>query len=234
MTPLSGELCAVCGDSLATDSPYAQEARCVVCRRVEMPFARAIAYGSYEGHIRELVHLLKYEHVLPAADCLGRMLADAIHSLLPAFGAAPVLLLPVPLHRAKMRGRGFNQAERIAHTALRHLPDARLQLESCDLLRQRETGSQTGLTPHQRRENVRGAFQVSRPQAVADREVLLVDDVYTTGATAAECSRVLRKAGASRVYVATVARTLKADAAALQKRPAGVKSFNEWPRAVNE
>jgi orotate phosphoribosyltransferase len=77
------------------------------------------------------------------------------------------------------------------------------------LLRTRDTPSQIGLTSHQRRENLRGAFTVRHAAEVTGREVLLVDDVYTTGTTATECSRVLRRAGASRVWVATVARTLK-------------------------
>jgi len=77
------------------------------------------------------------------------------------------------------------------------------------LLRTRDTQSQIGLTSHQRRANLRGAFAVARAAEVTGREVLLVDDVYTTGTTATECARVLRRAGASRVWVATVARTLK-------------------------
>ena len=81
------------------------------------------------------------------------------------------------------------------------------------LERQRETQSQIGLTSHQRRENMRGAFVVARPQAIFEREVLLVDDVYTTGTTVSECARVLKRAGASKVWVATVARTLKVNAA---------------------
>jgi predicted amidophosphoribosyltransferase len=77
------------------------------------------------------------------------------------------------------------------------------------LLRHRETGSQIGLTRHQRRQNLRGAFTVKDATQIVNRDVLLVDDVYTTGATASECARVLRRAGAARVWVATVARTLK-------------------------
>jgi hypoxanthine-guanine phosphoribosyltransferase len=76
-------------------------------------------------------------------------------------------------------------------------------------VRRRETGSQIGLTRHQRRENLRGAFAVSDPTRVLNRDILLVDDVYTTGTTASECARVLLRAGAARVWVATVARTLK-------------------------
>jgi len=235
MTPLSSGICAVCGDVLPGAYESAGETRCGLCRRVQLPFARAAAYGSYEGGLRQLIHLLKYENVQPATDVLARMLADAIRELGPEFGPDPVLLLPVPLHRSKMRGRGFNQAERIARSALRHVSDLRIELVGNDLLRQRETASQTGLTTHQRRENVRGAFRVSRPAAVAGREVLLVDDVYTTGATAAECARVLRKAGASRVLVATVARTLKESAASgMSKGPARAEFGESRPRAAGE
>lgn len=235
MTPLASRLCLVCGELLPDLPQYANESRCGLCRRVELPFARAAAYGSYDGALRHLIHLLKYESVDPAADCLGRMLADAIRELLPEFGPDPVLLLPVPLHRAKLRGRGFNQAERVARAAVRHLPGGWLEFVSHDLLRQRETAPQTGLTTHARRENVRGAFRVSRPEGVAGREVLLVDDVYTTGATAAECARVLVKAGASRVFVATVARTPKASAAAaMSKGPARVELLDTFPRAAGE
>jgi hypoxanthine-guanine phosphoribosyltransferase len=77
------------------------------------------------------------------------------------------------------------------------------------LLRRRETGSQIGLTSHQRRVNMRGAFAVNDPARILNRDVLLVDDVYTTGTTASECARVLLRAGAARIWVATVARTLK-------------------------
>jgi len=80
------------------------------------------------------------------------------------------------------------------------------------LQRRRETQSQIGLTRHQRRENMRGAFAVANPYAVKGQEILIVDDVFTTGTTVSECARVLRRSGASKVYVATVARTLKPEA----------------------
>jgi len=85
-------------------------------------------------------------------------------------------------------------------------------LDTAVLVRRRETQTQTGLTRHQRRENIRGAFAVAKPEKVVGHEILLVDDVFTTGTTVSECARILRRAGASKVFVATVARTLKADA----------------------
>jgi ComF family protein len=177
---------------------------------VERPFERAVAYGSYDGGLRELVHLLKYNGMRPAAGVLGRMLAEAVAAIEPSFGQTTVLVIPVPLYRARRRQRNFNQAELIARAALKcHPAGERLQLRSDILLRTRDTHSQIGLTSHQRRENLRGAFAVARAAEVTGREVLLVDDVYTTGTTASECARVLRRAGAAQVWVATVARTLK-------------------------
>jgi ComF family protein len=216
MLPIAGGVCATCGERLFSAYAFtgaAGEPRCGLCRRMEPPFARAAAYGSYESGLRELIHLLKFSGVRPAANVLGRMLAEAIATLEPEFPADWVAVIPVPLHRTKLRQRGFNQAELIAHAAMKmRQPGDRLRLCAGVLERKRETASQIGLTSHQRRENLRGAFGVAQPEGVQGREVLVVDDVYTTGATVSECARVLRRAGATKVWVATVARTLKISA----------------------
>jgi ComF family protein len=215
ISPIAGGVCVICGERMF--SPYAfgvaGDSRCGLCRRIEPVFVRAAAYGSYESGLRELIHLLKYGGVRPAADVLGRMLTEAIAGLAPEFPAGSAVVVPVPLHRARLRQRGFNQAELIARAALKlHPGQDRLRLCATALERKRETTSQIGLTSHQRRENLRGAFAVAEPEVVKDRDVLVVDDVYTTGATVSECARVLRRAGATRVWVATVARTLKISA----------------------
>jgi ComF family protein len=216
MRPIAGGLCAICGERLF--SPYAVssaagEPRCGLCRRLAPSFARAVAYGSYDGGLRELIHLLKYGGVRPAANVLGRMLAEAVAVLEPDFSAGPVIVVPVPLFRVKQGQRGFNQAEMIARSALKLLPmGGRFRLGERVLERRRDTPTQTGLTTHQRRENMRGAFAVAQPEAVRGQEVLVVDDVVTTGATVSECARVLLRAGATKVWVASVARTLKASA----------------------
>jgi len=184
--------------------------RCPVCRRIDRPYERAVAYGSYDGGLRELIHLLKFNGVRPAANVLGRMLAEVLPSLEPSFDQPEVLVIPVPLFKGKRRQRGFNQAELITRATLKiYCPGGKLRLAPDILVRTRETHSQIGLTSHQRRQNLRGAFAVARSQEVTGREVLLVDDVYTTGTTVSECARVLRRAGAAKVLVTTVARTLK-------------------------
>ena len=160
-----------------------------------------------------MIHLLKYEQVRPAANVLGRMLAEAIDELQASFGGVPLLVIPVPLHARKLRQRGFNQSELITRAALKvKSAGEQLTLAPAVLERRRETRSQIGLTRHQRRENMRGAFAVTKAEEVRGREILLVDDVFTTGTTVSECARMLRRAGATRVWVATVARTLKAEA----------------------
>jgi ComF family protein len=235
MHAIEGGVCAICGERLF--SPYAVtgapgEPRCGLCRRVEPPFARAAAYGSYESGLRELIHLLKYGGVRPAANVLGRMLAEAIATLQPEFRGDSVAVIPVPLHRAKLRQRGFNQAELIARAALK-LSGPRGCLRLCTMLeRKRETASQIGLTSHQRRENLRGAFGISQPELVKGRDVLVVDDVYTTGATVSECARVLRRAGATKVWVATVARTLKISAQHVEIGPGQEDGEMEERKAV--
>ena len=212
ITPLAGILCSICGEKLfsghvAGDAPPL----CGICRRATPPFRRAVSYGGYAGNLRELVHLLKYHQVKSAAGFLSRLIVQSIAAMeLPG----SFVLVPVPLWKGKRRTRGFNQAEAISRELLKNFHLSRraaasIQLDTTSLFRRRETSSQTGLTRHQRRANVRGAFAVRRPQAVQGQTILLVDDVMTTGTTAAECARVLLRAGAKEVFVATVARATK-------------------------
>jgi predicted amidophosphoribosyltransferase len=232
---IAAKTCAVCGELVARAEGGPDEVRCGLCQRARLPFAKAVAYGSYDGALRGLIHLLKYERVRPAADALGRLLAEAMAGLKLAATEKAVVVVPVPLARGRERQRGFNQAEEIARAAVKHwgrrgavagetkTAQARapvphgpsmMELNTSALRRTRETQSQTGLTRHQRRANLRGAFVAARPEEIAGREIILVDDVYTTGTTAYECARVLRRAGAAEVYVATAARVLKGEAAA--------------------
>ncbi len=159
--------------------------------------------------MREAIHALKYGRLHPAAQRLGQMLANAIAQLATE-APADLLVIPVPLHRSKYAQRGFNQSRSLAAQALQFLrrthPQWRLTLAPTTLMRLRATGSQAGLTPRQRRLNVRGAFSVSDPSQVAAQHILVVDDILTTGATARAAAQTLLKAGAASVWVATLAR----------------------------
>ena len=159
--------------------------------------------------MRDAIHALKYDRIHPAARRLGAMLAVAVAQLVPD-APTDLLAVPVPLYRTKYKERGFNQARILAKRAvdvlLKSHPDWHLTLAPTTLMRLRPTDSQAGLTPRQRRQNVRGAFKVSDPSAVSGKHILLVDDILTTGATARAAAQSLIKAGAASVYVATLAR----------------------------
>jgi ComF family protein len=182
---------------------------CAGCRMVPPDFVRAVAYGVYEEELRELVHLLKYERVRAVAKPLGSKLAAAMR-MLEGLAARELVVVAVPLYPAKERQRGYNQALLLAEAALAELkksdPEWRLRLDRDCLRRVRDTESQFGLDPKQRRANLRGAFEVAKDAPIVGHEVLLVDDIYTSGATARECARVLRRAGALKVWVATATR----------------------------
>ena len=223
MGPIAGATCEICGEGLASTLSEGGAAlngsaslladfgtsgnRCTSCQLEAPHFTRAVAYGAYDGSLRELIHLLKYDRVEPAAGVLGTMLANAIRKLNVA--GELLLVIPVPLYRDKRRERGFNPSELLARKALKELGWSNDQLAINVFDRIRPTVSQIGLTRPQRFENLRGAFRVSHLTRVRGRDVLLVDDVMTTGTTASECARILRKAGAQNIWVATVVRTLK-------------------------
>jgi ComF family protein len=209
-------LCTHCGEdlglpqvSLAHLAPN-EPRLCEACREKRPGFVKAIAYGRYENELRELIHLLKYEGMTPIAKRLAVRLAAPVAAL-PIEPGTEVLVVPVPLYRSKRRRRGFNHAERIATALAGELKRAdkihRWAMARGALRRQRPTESQSRLSPEGRRRNLRGAFVVPDAVRLRERVVLLVDDIYTTGATASACSQVLRRAGAKEVWVATVART---------------------------
>jgi ComF family protein len=153
-----------------------------------------ISSGPHSGVLQSAVQGLKYYGVRALADPLGERAAAVVN------GWRPTLVVPVPASAARIRSRGYNQAALIAEACGRalHVP-----VDPAALRRRRETRSQVGLTRAERLENVVGAFTAD-PSRVAGAAVLLVDDVYTTGATLRECLSALREAGASEARAVTV------------------------------
>jgi predicted amidophosphoribosyltransferase len=165
--PISGETCDTCGESLPGLARSGEMQTCGACQEERPQFARATAFGAYDGELRELIHLLKYEQVLPAAGVLGGMLAKAIRKL---GVATSVLMVPVPLHSSKRRQRQFNQAELIASAALKKLAQDGFEFAAKVLVRVKPTVSQIGLSRPQRRESMRGAFRVVHPNRVKGQQ----------------------------------------------------------------
>lgn len=176
---------------------------CGNCLKDPPSFDAARAGFVYEGHCRELIHRFKYQN----KTHLRRPLALLTQEHLADFIAArrPEIIVPVPLHKKRIRSRGFNQAvllgELLAH-------GWRLSMERRVLKRIRWTEPQISMSAEERRINVKGAFAVADSVAVAGKRVLIVDDVITTGSTVEECSRMLKCAGASDVAVVAVARAV--------------------------
>lgn len=173
------------------------EGRCALCAAGLRGFDTAFHYGWYEGTLRELVHLFKYECIRTLASPLGRLLVRAV-----PVDTAIDAVVPVPLHWRRRWARGFNQAELLAAEAARSRGVPVLRA----LRRRRHTPTQTGLTHAQRRKNIAGAFTLTG-KPVEGLRLLLVDDVMTTGATLSVCAALLRRAGARSVLAATLART---------------------------
>jgi len=191
-------LCLICGAPFRNASGGGHA--CGSCIKTPPSFIRARSLYAYEGEVRKAVHELKYRWGAMLGPALGRVMAHAVTRM--EFTAD--MVVPVPLHKNKIKKRGFNQSVILA----RHLARAlSWKLDITNLVRSRPTLSQVGLASGQRRKNVAGAFDVKDAELFRYRSVLLVDDVFTTGATVGECSRVLKKAGA-RVAVVTLARVV--------------------------
>jgi len=196
--PLPGEpLCAGCGIAVAT----ASATFCPSCRgRCDMD---AVVFAApYAGTAKELVHRFKYQADFAAGHFLAHALADRVAAALPG---GVDLLVPVPLHRRRLADRGFNQAALLAREIARRLG---LPVAAAALRRATNTRTLAGLHPEERSRELRDAFMVRHAEQVAGRRVLLVDDVLTTGATAAGCCRALKDTGAAWVGVAVAARVL--------------------------
>ena len=191
--------CWKCG-ALALGEVAAERREEVRCRRCEAEgYTAARAVGTYAGALRAAVLQLKRTPHVGAR--LARLLC-AVQQRPPLDVATRVL--PVPLHLERERERGFNQAALLAHALARQTG---LPLDERSLVRTTHTAQhRAGMDARARRETVESAFQVARPRLVAGERVLLVDDVFTTGATVSACAHALKEAGAAAVFVLTVAR----------------------------
>jgi ComF family protein len=207
-------LCSRCGDALGMESARFASAmgttECTMCRLAPPEFARAVAYAEYDAEVRDMLHLLKFSGVREiASHLLGGYLAQTILKL-EGHAARELLVIPVPLFAARERSRGFNQSKLLAGSALKRLRKLRrgwkLKIDTKSFARVKDTRALFTMQPHERRKSLRGAFRVLNAEAVRGHEVLLIDDIMTTGATARECARVLLRAGATKVWVATVAK----------------------------
>jgi ComF family protein len=198
-------LCARCGRPIVSTAVAEGVSlpQCHLCRNQVYDFDFARSFGAYSPRMARAILLLKYGNVAPLGAWFARRLAGIVESQPQGFAVDAVV--PVPLDRGRLRERGYNQAELIARPLARLLG---IPFRSYLLVRTRPRPNQLRLTRRERWETVRGAYATHKMAQVDKLRVLLVDDVFTTGATLDACSRALKGAGAARVVGLTVARAL--------------------------
>ncbi len=194
---LDDRACRFCNAPAGTYA--ALGADCERCRRRGLAFTRAAAVAVYAPPVREVIHAFKFKGLTAAAESLAAMMAERCRAA--HFPSQIDAVVPVPLHRRRLRERGYNQAEMLARGVARRL-QAPLRLDI--LVRLRYTPAQARLPHIQRLTNPGGAFAATA--SLSGATVLLVDDVMTTGATLSDCARALRAAGARRAYALVFAR----------------------------
>ncbi len=170
---------------------------CAACADGTVNFDAVYAFGEYEGALRQLIHLFKYSKVESLATPLSRLLIQAL-PLDKSFD----LVAPMPMHLWRLWQRGFNQAELLAEPVARRLG----QKLSTQLRRRRLTKAQAGLSEAQRRDNLKDSFCVKNPEAIRGKRILLIDDVFTTGATLRAATAILKANGARHVSALVLAR----------------------------
>ena len=201
--PVASPMCIQCG--AVFKSKEGDDRLCGACIESPKRFRIARAYGVYDETLMALVHCLKYDGKLQLARPLGSLLLSTYFQF---WNIGDIdLILPVPLHIKRFRERGFNQS----HLLVKDWAQMNFQIPTVErdvLVRKRKTVPQTGLGRKRRINNIKDAFSVSDPLKITGKKVLLVDDVFTTGATVDECTKVLHRAGAKQVDVLTLARAL--------------------------
>lgn len=202
--PIEPPFCAVCGEP--AEGSFMPDALCSVCRESAPAFEEARAVYVHEGELRELLLAFKYAGAVHLAGTFAGMMGEAVRSHPHWFGGKRRILVPVPMHRRKLIRRGYNQARELAVLLGRELdwPCAEV------LKRLPDRSPQAALAREQRIRHARHSYAVNEwkmlRHPVQGRDVLLVDDIFTTGATADACARLLLRAGAASVCVLTLAR----------------------------
>jgi len=191
--------CVKCGCSLTKKKKINSDYVCINCQSKEFYFQRSWSVTKYSGITKELIHLFKYRRQRYLAKPLGKLMTDFIETNLDL---QPIeILISVPLHSKKLRQREFNQAELLTKEISKqtHIPI------SHNLIRIKQSLSQTILPEEKRFSNIAGVFKIKETKEINRKSILLIDDVFTSGATANECALVLKQGGAKRIEVLTLA-----------------------------
>ncbi|MBE9527761.1 MAG: ComF family protein [Proteobacteria bacterium] len=196
---LTGPACPLCSEPFLSKETLAHT--CTECAAHTPPFVQATSLYLYRGQVLEALHGLKYRGTTKVARPLGLLLSEEIKRM----DRPPDVIVPVPLHTKRLQKRSFNQSVLMARVCSNSLA---IPLDYKGLMRVRDTGAQVGLSRAERAKNIKGAFALADAELYRGKNVLLIDDVYTTGATMRECATLFKAAGAA-TYGLTLARAAK-------------------------
>ncbi len=206
--PIVPPFCTCCG--IRFHAGFNENHVCGACLKTPLKLGQVRAAAEYKGIIQAGIQLFKYHSKLPLAKTFERLL---FQTFLQYYENLPIdLVMPMPLHRTKMRKRGFNQAwflsrnfKKLYRQTFQRLPSWDMDMDS--LVRIKKTLPQTGFDIEERKKNLNNAFKIVREDRIQAKHILLVDDVFTTGATCNEAAKELLKKGAKRVDALVLART---------------------------
>lgn len=192
--------CLKCGIGLEQLSRLRSNG-CIECANKKYYFEQALSACKYTGIIKHCIHLFKYKHKRITGNILGDIV---IKFMKDNFSVKNIdIITAVPLHKHRLRERGFNQSEIVANKLSEYF---KIQNSFNNLCRIKKTISQVTLSAQQRKTNITGAFICKYPEKFKNKRILLIDDIFTTGATLNECARMLKKSGAKNVTCLTIAR----------------------------
>jgi len=206
--PIDPPFCTKCG--LKFHTGFNENHMCEACLKTPLKIETVRAVAEYKGITKEAIQLFKYQSRLSVVKVLERLLFQAF---LQYYATCPIdLILPIPLHRTKLMKRGFNQAFLLVRNFVKSYqhtfdkpPDWKIDIAS--LTRIKKTQPQTGFDMDQRKFNLKNAFKVVNQRAIKNKHILLIDDVFTTGATCNEAAKQLLKHGSKKVDALVLART---------------------------
>ncbi len=198
--------CAKCGKPLIPTDFFKQnrEILCLDCKRKKYSFEFSCSTGIYDKVLKKCIHLFKYYGEKKLAKPLGKLMVDSLVKN-DEFKRKIDLIIPVPLHRNDLKKRGFNQSVLLGKVTGDYLS---IPVRENVLVKKKLTPFQVNLSKKERKINILGAFSVEKPEEIKGKNILILDDVFTTGATVEECTKELMKARAKNIFVLTLARTV--------------------------
>lgn len=192
---IKGKTCEICGHGINENSNV-----CYECKGREYSFDKNFAIFYYEDDVRTKINLLKQSRIKSIGEMFAYFVADKYEELIKEFDID--MIIPVPIGKEREKVRKFNQSEILCKEL-----EVTAKVRNDILIRFKDTPHQTGLSRENRKTNLLGAFKVVDKKIIRNKNVLIVDDIYTTGSTISECASTLKKAGASKVFSLTLART---------------------------